>query len=400
MIAVSKTQIMKESLESADFGLSSNHLSIGFDGKRAAQNFTGLGNYSRYIISILAEYYPLNSYKIYSAQKFTKQVSYANWNSSTIAVRHPRYKWFKSLWRSYGVSNDLKLDGIEIYHGLSNEIPFGTRKSGISTVVSIHDLIFLRYPQYYPLFDRKVYEFKCRYACRNADKIIAISEQTKRDIIQFFNINESRIEVIYQNCDQSFRHTIESANLEHIKQSYDLPSKFVLNVGTIEPRKNLLLIVKALKRLDLDIHLVVIGRKTPYAKIVEKYIVENGLTHRVHFLSNVSQQHLPRIYKLAEVFLFPSRFEGFGIPIIEALHSQTPVIAATGSCLEEAGGPDSIYISPDDEIALAQAINSVLANPEKRLKMIEAGVEYVKKFDDRLIAQKLINLYQNLRSHA
>jgi glycosyltransferase involved in cell wall biosynthesis len=395
--------ISDESLKSADFELSSFNppLTIGFDGKRATQNFTGLGNYSRYIVSILSEYFPNNKYKVYSPQELNKQTLAGVWNNSfSVSLRHPKQKRFKSFWRSYGIITDLIKDGIEIYHGLSNEIPFGIRKAGIASVVTIHDLIFLRYPEYYPLLDRKMYAFKFRYACRNADKIVAISEQTKRDIIQYFKIDESCIEVIYQNCNKRFTLEPSKAELEQIKQFYELPEKYLLNVGTVESRKNLLLIVKALRKVDPSTHLVVIGRKTPYAENVMRYIAENNLVNRVHFLSNVSHEDLPGIYRQAELFVFPSEFEGFGIPIIEALHSGIPVIAASGSCLEEAGGPDSMYINPNNENELSDAINFVLINPEKRKKMIEAGREYVKQFDDKLIAQKLIELYQTLKPHA
>ncbi|NEU07686.1 glycosyltransferase family 4 protein [Flavihumibacter sp. R14] len=375
-------------------------MKIGFDGKRAVQNFTGLGNYSRYIIDILAEYFPSNEYRVYSPREPDRQKQENLGNNSPVSFHYPKHKGFKSFWRSYGIIDDLKNDGVQVYHGLSNEIPFGIKGAGIASVVTIHDLIFLRYPQYYPLFDRKMYKFKFRNACRNADKIIAISEQTKRDIISYFNINEDRIEVIYQNCDKSFRKEPSADELERVRKTYNLPARYLLNVGTIESRKNLLLIVQALRKVDTNIHLVVIGRKTAYAEKVHGYIAENGLIDRVHFLSNVSQEDLPGIYRQSALFVFPSEFEGFGIPIIEALHSRVPVIAAKGSCLEEAGGPESIYVSPTDDTELAEAIHSVLANPDKRKRMIEAGAEHLKQFDDKQIAQKLINVYQTINLNA
>ena len=398
MIAEGNTS--EESTESAGFALSSRRdpLIIGFDGKRAVQNYTGLGNYSRYIIRILSEYFPANKYKVYSTRPIGSQLDGSGWNNRlSVSFAQPRRKRFKSLWRSYGIIKDLKRDGIEIYHGLSNEIPFGIRRSGIRSVVTIHDLIFLRYPAYYPAFDRKMYQLKFRYACKNADKIIAISEQTRRDIIHYFKIAEERIEVIYQNCSERFVREPSKTDLQRVRKSYNLPEKYILNVGTIESRKNLLLIVKALREVDARVHLVVIGRRTQYAETVVRHIEEYKLGNRVHFLSNVSNDDLPAIYRQAEIFVFPSRFEGFGIPIIEALHSKIPVIAATGSCLEEAGGPESLYVNPDDAVELAKAISSVLNDPDKRRRMIEAGLEYVKRFDDKLIAKQLTDLYETLK---
>ena len=154
----------------------------------------------------------------------------------------------------------LKNNHIQLYHGLTNELPLGIHKSGIKTVVSIHDLIFIRFPELYPYFDRKIYKSKFKYACKIADKIIAISQQTKSDIIKYFGIKEEKIEVIYQGCHPIFQKPLPTEELERIKQQYQLPEKYVLNVGTIEKRKNLLSLVKAIKPLE-DINLVIVGKK-------------------------------------------------------------------------------------------------------------------------------------------
>lgn len=369
-------------------------MKIGFDGKRVTKNFTGLGNYSRYVLKILAEYYPENQYSVF--------VPKINPNSSDfldyppIHYKSPKNQFLKNFWRSAGIVKDLKKEKIELFHGLSNEIPFGLKKAGISSVVTIHDLIFYRYPHYYPFFDRKIYEFKVRYASKHADKIIAVSEQTKKDLIDFFNVEESLIEVIYQNCNPIFISKISEEEKIRIRFAYNLPEEFLLNVGTIETRKNSLLIVKALKELKANIHLVIIGKETLYAQIVKDFINKNGLGSRVHFLNNVSFQDLPGIYQLARIFIYPSEFEGFGIPVVEALSSGIPVIAAKGSCLEEAGGQNSIYVDPNDSNELADQVSLVMNNSEKRELMIRSGFEHIKNFADKKIADKLFNLYQNL----
>ncbi|MGB4774787.1 MAG: glycosyltransferase family 1 protein [Daejeonella sp.] len=375
-------------------------MKIGFDGKRAAHNFTGLGNYSRYIIKLLSKFYPENKYSVYSPKPISELVSQDFATISSIQFHYPRQPLVKSWWRSFGIIKDLKKDGIQLYHGLSNELPFGIKKSGIRSVVTIHDLIFLRYPQYFPWVDRKIYNLKFQYATKHADKIIAISEQTKRDIINFYGIAEKKIEVIYQNCDPVFHQTVSVKEKQEIRLDYKLPEKYLLNVGTIESRKNLMLIVKALKHIPEEINLVVIGRETPYTKTVKEYIIKNQLAQRVHFLKNIPFESLPAIYQQAELFIYPSQFEGFGIPIIEALHSGIPVIAAKGSCLEEAGGKESIYVDSSDEIELANNIKIVLENPEKRQKMINAGYEHLKQFSDEKTAEKLTQLYQNILKNA
>jgi len=369
-------------------------MKIGFDGKRVTQNFTGLGNYSRYVLKILAEYYPENQYSVF--------VPKINPNSSdlpgypSIHYKLPKNQFLKTFWRSIGIVKDLKNEKIDLFHGLSNEIPIGLKKAGIPSVVTIHDLIFYRYPHYYPFFDRKIYQFKVRYASKNADKLIAVSEQTKKDLINFFNVEESRIEVIYQNCDPIFMSKVSEEEKARIRFAYNLPEEFLLNVGTIETRKNSLLIVKALKELEANIHLVIIGKETPYAQVVKNFINDNNLKSRVHFLKNVSFNDLPGIYQQAKIFVYPSEFEGFGIPVVEALSSGIPVIAAKGSCLEEAGGQNSIYVGPNNSNELADQINLIMNNTEKRELMIRSGFEHIRNFADKKIADKLFNLYQNL----
>ncbi len=373
-------------------------MKIGFDGKRATQNFTGLGNYSRYILKILAGNYPANEYYVYSQKPLNNRLNRDFEQISSIHFKYPKNKLFKSWWRSFGMLSDLKKDGVDVYHGLSNELPFGIKKAGIASIVTLHDLIFLRQPQYYNPIDCKIYKLKSQYACTHADKIIAISKQTKRDIVKFLTIPEDKIEVIYQNCDPIFHQEASLTEKTQVRSAYHLPEKYLLNVGTIESRKNVMLIVKALKKVDPGIHLVVIGKETPYTQKVKEFIKQNGLEKRVHFLKNIPFKDLPAIYQQAGLFIYPSEFEGFGIPIVEALHSGIPVIAATGSCLEEAGGPGSVYVDPKDDAGLAANINMLLQNPEKRQNMIHAGKEHLKQFADEVTAQKLIHLYQNTLS--
>jgi glycosyltransferase involved in cell wall biosynthesis len=371
-------------------------MKIGFDGKRAVQNFTGLGNYSRFVLNLLAQEFPENEYHLFSPKRPKERPAL----DANIIHHYPKPFTHKSYWRSYGVVNDIKTLQLDLYHGLSNELPFGIAQSGIPSVVTIHDLIFLRFPDYYPYIDRKIYKYKFEYACKNATRIIAVSKQTKQDIISFFKIPERKIDVVYQGCNKLFQHQFSTAEISQVKLEYKLPDKFILNVGTIEERKNLLLIVKALTTVQKDVKLVVIGKETDYAKEVKDYIAANNLFDRVIFLKNVPLKDLPLIYRCAEIFVYPSRFEGFGIPIIEALYSGIPVVAATGSCLEEAGGPLSCYVHPQDEVQLAWQINNILSNPNKKNKMIAEGLRYVQKFTEKQLAKDLMTTYNKAINNA
>lgn len=373
---------------------------IGFDAKRAVQNYTGLGNYSRYIIKILCQFYPQNEYILFTPKKrFNQQLDILQKEYPQIKIVHPiEYLWkkLKAIWRVWGITEQIRKDDIRIFHGLSNELPINIKKSKVKSVVTIHDLIFLHFPQYYKPIDRKIYTYKFRKACQNADKIIAISECTKRDIMRFFHIPESKIEIVYQGCDESFHKEATEEKKKEVKAKYNLPDQYILNVGSIEDRKNVLLVVNAMKYLPQSTHLVIVGKRTSYTEKVELAIQREKLQDRVHIHHNIPFQDLPAIYQQAEIFVYPSRYEGFGIPIIEAMHSGIPAIGATGSCLEEAGGPNSMYVNPDDVTGLADALNEILSKPEKRKEMILHGKEYVKRFSEETQAGELMNIYNQL----
>jgi glycosyltransferase involved in cell wall biosynthesis len=362
-------------------------MKIGFDAKRAFHNNTGLGNYSRFAIEALLKYFPKNEYFAYSPK-----LGIRNWGLG-IRLVMPKNRIF---WRSLFIKNDLQRDSIQIYHGLSNELPFGKMPSGIKTVVTIHDLIFERYPKLYPFFDRIIYKIKFRKACQNANAIVAVSEQTKRDIIDFYGINPEKIQVIYQDCDAAFQEKQSSEQIENVKAKYQIKKKYILSVGTIIERKNQASLVAAFHKLSLsNYELILVGGHSKYQDDIEKYIKENNVKN-VKILNKVPFQDLPAIYQGSELFVYPSFFEGFGIPVVEALHSGVPVVAATGSCLEEAGGEGALYANPLDMNDLADKILQILVNKDLREQLIEAGEKHVKQFSAERVAKKLEDLYESI----
>lgn len=375
-------------------------MKIGFDGKRAVQNFTGLGNYSRYVIDILYRFSPENEYVLYAPHRRSSRVfDELLHRCPLLKTIYPEGMWrhFKSLWRTWGMTSRLDKEGIDLFHGLSNELPLTIRKARHTrSVVTIHDLIFLRYPEYYHWIDRKIYTYKFRKACESADLVIAISECTKRDLISYFHIPEEKIKVVYQGCDVSFSRPATEEKKQEVRKKYSLPEHYILNVGSIEERKNVLLAVKALLHLSEEMHLVILGRRTSYTDQINTFIHAHHLEDRVKILNGIPFSDLPAIYQQAEVFVYPSRFEGFGIPIIEAIYSGVPVVAAIGSCLEEAGGPSSIYVHPDDVEGMADALKQASGNQAVRARMIEEGKKYVHRFTEEEQARQLMGIYSGL----
>ncbi len=386
-----------ESAEHTDVGFKlstlNSHLKIGFDGKRAANNVTGLGNYSRSLIEHLANQFPDHHYYVYTPKVNGTIRKYPLFSKKNIKLELPPKNSTSPIWRSVGVVLELVRNKIDIFHGLSHELPYGLKENGIKSIVTIHDLIFLVKPKYYSFFDRIIYTYKSKYACKHADRIIAISEQTKKDIIRFYHTDPAKIDVIYQSCDDQFKTLVGESEREFVRKKYQLPQHYLLNVGTIEARKNLMLIVKAMPFMDRFYPLVVIGKETKYTKLVKKEIETLGLQKQVIFLKDIPFNDLPSIYQMASTFIYPSEYEGFGIPIIEALYGKVPVVAATGSCLEEAGGPDSVYVSPTDSQALAEAVNNILKTKEAITERAEKGLKYVQRFNSDVVTKQVMDCY-------
>ena len=364
-------------------------MKIAFDGKRFFSNASGLGNYSRDLVRILAIYFPENRYILFNKNQSERGKEILNLPNLSFRVVSKG-----NLSRQFKMGKDAQNADADIFHGLSGELPLKWNNKSIKKVVTIHDLIFLRFPQYYSFFDRKIHFWKFGKAAEQADLIIAISEQTKRDIIKYLKVPESKIRVVYQGCHQSFKEIQSPEFLNSVKEKFNLPEKFVLNVGTIEERKNLLNIVKAVN--GTEIPLVVIGKKTKYFNKVQKFIEKNKLLNQVIFLENVSMEELAAIYKLAEVFVYPSFFEGFGIPVIEALFSGTAVITGNTSSLPEAGGPESLYVNPYQMEDLKSKILFLWNNKAERKRRAEKGLEYVQRFTDENIARELMNVYSEV----
>ncbi len=402
---------------------------IGLDAKRIVRNATGLGSYGRTLVNDLlrtaADDYLFRLYAPDEGREDLRQqvLQHPNLsfcypqNVSGSKIQDSNIKGDSSLhsraslaypspftlhsslfWRTFGIVRDLLRDGVQLYHGLSGELPVGIRKRGIKTVVTIHDLIFLRHPEYYKWIDRKIYAWKFRRTLKEADLIIAISECTKRDIIHYGHVPEEKIRLVYQSCSTWFKQHVSDDQCQKVNARYELPNRYVIHVGTIEERKNILLAVQALPLLPEDLHLVVVGRQKPYAQQVLSEARRLGVDTRLHLLQGVPNADLPALYQMAEACVYPSRYEGFGIPIIEAIQSGLPVVACTGSCLEEAGGPSCLYVAPDDPEALASALLQVLKGAEGREARILQSQEYVRRFEGTDVASQVLAIYEELLS--
>lgn len=370
-------------------------MKIGFDAKRAFNNTSGLGNFSRNTINALSRYYPDDQYFLFHSGK-SGHLFQAPKNARELKPQGVWWSNLKNLWRRFRLTGLAKENKLDIFHGLSHELPVGIESTGVKTVVTIHDLIFLRYPDYYPAVDRNIYEHKFRHACFIANRIHAISEQTKQDIIRFFGVPSDKIKVIYQAINPIFFEPASELIRGLVQEKYQLPEKFLLNVGTVEPRKNLLALVEGMVAANIEVPLIVVGKPTSYQLQVQLYIENHQEKLTVSFLTEVTDLELVALYQLAEVMIYPSVFEGFGLPVAEALASGCPVITSSTSSLPEVGDDAALLVNPAIPAEIGAAIRSVLSQADLRRSMIEKGKIHAKEFTPENFATQLKQLYNSL----
>jgi glycosyltransferase involved in cell wall biosynthesis len=373
-------------------------MKIGFDAKRAFNNSTGLGNYARLLIKSLIQNFPEHTYYLFTPkidEKFKDEfIDYKQ-----VEIIKPEgflNKKFPAAWRSFSVGDIVNNLGLDIFHGLSNELPTGINQQKIKCVVTIHDLIFLRYPNYYNNIDAYIYKKKFKNACQNADLVLATSMQTELDIIDFFQTEKSKIKVLYQACDDAFAKTYSEQEKQVVSQKYQLPKKFILSVGTIETRKNQLTILQALNDLESNWHLVLIGKKTSYADEILTYANVHQLQDRLQVFENISFADLPIIFQCASLFAYISEFEGFGIPVLEAMQSKVLTVTSNVSSLPEVIGNKEQTINPLNSNELVLFIENKHNNSETKTRLINEAYQRAEMFNKNHLAHTLMDFYKNI----
>lgn len=363
---------------------------IGYDAKRLFTNFTGLGNYSRTLLANLLTFYPANDYHLFTpaigdnteARQLLKGVN---------VHAHLPGKGLKPTWRQWGMGKQARSFSLGVFHGLSNELPFGLPNS-TKKIVTVHDLIYKVYPQTYTATDRALYDLKYKSSCKRADLIVAISKHTKNDIVKLYNIPENKIKVVYQSAGNEYFNQ-ETPGKQKIK-SFNLPADYCLMVGSVQPRKNHQAVLEALGQLEdsARVPLVIVGNGKHYLKEMRKLAEQLKLP--VYWLSCVSEtETLRALYYHALFSLYPSWYEGFGIPVVESLLCQTPVITSNVSSLPEAGQEGTLLANPSDPEDIASCIrkmsDSNLAN-----KLGKKGKAFaLATFKPEITARALMDCY-------
>jgi len=371
---------------------------IGFDAKRAFNNKRGLGNYSRNLIEGMVRYYPDNEYTLYGKQTDIELFpTWMNIVKDNIKIKQPVHsnKISQIYWRSYGVNRNIREDHPDIYHGLSHEIPGGKKIGNTKYIVTVHDLLIYRIKELFNPIDRNIYASKIKYSCKKADLILSVSQQTKDDLINYLNIPEEKIVVAYQSCHTIYYKKTDDVFKQSVKEKYHLPDEYLLYVGALIKHKNVKLIVQSLSILpsDMKIPLVIVGAGKNYKKELMQEIISLKLTDRVIFLNYVQDCDMPAVYQSAKIFVWPSFFEGFGIPLLEAMYSHVPVITTKGGCFSEVGGDAACYVNPKSKDELAGAIENILTDDQLYKDMQRKGDKQAIKFHLKNTTEKMNQIY-------
>ena len=370
---------------------------IGFDAIRALHNTTGLGNYARGVLRGLHAIAPDHSLHLYAPRP--PAGAFRDFPAGIGATLHlpedASTPITRATWRTCRLGRRAARDGMALYHGLTHEIPRDLPRTGIPSVVTFADLIYETHPEYFPWFDRWSYRLRYRWSARHADAIVAISAQTRNDLIACYGIDPGRITIVPPPRDPTFAVPVPAAARAAVRARHDLPPEFLLSVGTLEPRKNQDVLLRALASLaPADaLPLVLVGRDGGSRAALEATIRALGLGARVRIRTDVATGDLPALLQQSSLFLYPSLVEGFGMPIVEALSAGVPVVASDGPCLLEAGGPESRYVAAADATGWAAAITELTGKEAVRTRLRVAGFQHAAQFDGDRVAARLLGVY-------
>ncbi|HUD09128.1 MAG TPA: glycosyltransferase family 1 protein [Candidatus Saccharimonadales bacterium] len=312
-------------------------------------------------------------------------------NFKIIFIDSPNRFW----WNLWALPHFLNKNPVDVFH-TQYIAPFWLPKK-VKLVLTIHDISFNFFPQFIKKSDLFFLKTLIPRSLKMASKIIAVSEFTKKEIEKYYHIPAEKIAAIHNGVDfESFNQTISTEKLEEVKRKYNLPENFILYVGTFQPRKNIPVVIEALK--DLDIKLVLAGNRKAhnFDKRIDETIGKNNLGDRVIFPGWIDEEDKPALYKLARCFVFPSLYEGFGIPIIEAMAAGTPVVSSDIPCLTEVGGEGALFADPKKPQEFAKKIREILSDKNLRDSLIKKGVEIAKSYTWQKNAEKTLGVYSGL----
>jgi len=360
---------------------------IGIDASRAARGKrTGTEKYSFQLIRHLVALDQKNRYRLY----FDRPPFY----ELRIANCELRVMPFPRLWTHVRLSWEMMRRPPDVLFVPAHVLPIVHPPR---SVVTIHDLGYLYFPRTYRALDRLYLDLTTRYNARAAAHIIADSQATKRDLVERYGVEPSKISVIYPGYDEeAFQPVREREAIEAVKARYGIAGDYILFVGTIQPRKNLVRLMEAfslLKRQAADLQLVIAGKKGWLYEAIFRRVEELGLEGQVVFTGYVAEEGLPALFSGARLFVFPSLYEGFGLPVLEAMACGTPVVCSNASSLPEVAGDAAVLVNPRDVEELAGAMRQLVESQEIRAELRGKGLAQAARFSWQRAARETLIAY-------
>lgn len=372
---------------------------IGFDAKHMLEEEGILGYYGRVAVEALTEHYHHNDYILYTSGDTDDTNIIGNLLvHSSVHLKMPHGTSFgERLSRRKGLLQATRRHGVQVFHGLSATLPSGIEKTGMATVVTVGSLLHKHYPERYSFLERHRINKQFRSTFKEADAVIAMSEFSKRELIDFYHVPEEKVRVIMPVSESVFSSTLTDEARDVFRQKYKLPEKYILVPGRFDERNNMKVALEAMANLaDRELCMVVIGHRNDYYRALKHRASQLGLGGRVVRVKATYNAPVHAVYAMAAAVAYPSVYESVSLPILRSLSCGTPVVAAKGSCMEEFGGDAALYFRPDSAEELADALSRALG-PE-RARLLEAGKAQNKKFTAERMARQLDDLYRELRS--
>ncbi|MEK7547756.1 MAG: glycosyltransferase family 1 protein [Patescibacteria group bacterium] len=365
-------------------------MKIAVDIRSASGEKAGKGWFTFYIIKNLLEQDQENHYLLYAQNKTPGFDKYKNAQIKVINSKG-------ILWH-YKTAKDIQKEEADIFIAPTSYIIPVLLPKSIKTILVVHDLVAFFYPRAHNKKAAFIERFLLKTALKKAQKVIAVSKNTKNDIIQKFNYEKNKINVVYCSASDDFK-PIETGTLKSFVKKTNLPANFFLSVGTLEPRKNYVNLVKAFAAVNKrypNYHLIIVGNNGwNYEQIYEEIKI-NYLQKKVHILGYLSGKSLNNLYNLAKGFVFPSLYEGFGIPPLEAMKCGCPVITSNTSSLPEVVGDSAILVNPQSVPEIAKAIVSLIEDKNLCNELRKKGLKQAKKFSWVKSACKLLKVIEQL----
>lgn len=379
-------------------------LKVGWNATLLGENPAGVGNY---IERVMEELGKLSKEESFDLVPFgTGKYDFSRIGLRENARLFPEFllknKFIRILWEHTLLPSKILRADLDIFHSPAHVIPFFNGISGTKQVVTFHDLVFKTYPDSFKNSKGIYLNTVVPRTLSVADKIIAVSRSTKNDLIEEYGVEEERIAVIYNGVDDNYCVLDEAEDLEETKAEYELPDRFILYLGTLEPRKNLKRLIKAYSiirdkaSIPDEVKLVLAGGKGWLYDDIFELVEKKGLEDQVIFPGYIAGEHLVELYNLAELFAYPSLYEGFGLPSLEAMACGTPVVTSNVSSLPEVVGDAAITIDPYDVDELAEQMANVVTSRDLSQNLIEKGKERVDKFSWRKTAEETLKVYKSM----